>query len=82
MCRCFSCANFEMERNLIIITDKTDQGLVIKNNIDKDPMQVILEEVLSIKHENAILKQTIHKIGEDNSKKIEAIYNEITKKKA
>ena len=29
-----------------------------------------------------MLKQTIQKIGEDNSKKIEAIYNEITKKKA
>ena len=82
MCRCFSCANFEMERNLIIITDKTDQGLLIKNNIDKDPMQVLLEEVQAIKQENAILKKTIQKIGEDNSKKIEAIFNEITKKKA
>ena len=49
MCRCFSCTNYEMERNLLIITDLTDQGLVIKNNIDKDPIQVLLEEVQSIK---------------------------------
>lgn len=81
MCRCFNFGNFEMERNLIIITDMTNQGLVIKNNINKDPMEVILEEIKSIKEENAALKETIKKIGEDTSIKIEAVLYEITKKK-
>lgn len=81
MCRCFNFGNLEMERNLIIITDMTNQGLVIKNNINKDPMEVLLEEVKSIKDENAALKETIKKMGEDTSKKIEAVFNEITKKK-
>ncbi len=81
MCRCFNFGNFEMERNMIIITDMTNQGLVIKNNINKDPMEVLLEEVKSIKEENAVLKETIKKMGEDTSKKIEAVFNEITKKK-
>ena len=75
ICRCFKFTNFEMERNLIIITDMTNQGLLIKN---KDPMEVLLE---AIKDENAALRDTIKKMGEDTSKKIEAVYNEITKKK-
>jgi len=82
MCRCFNFGgNLEMERNLIIITDMTNQGLVIKNNINKDPVEVLLEEVKSIKEENSALRETIKKIGDDTSKKIEAVYNEITKKK-
>jgi hypothetical protein len=81
MFRCCRCANFEMERNLIIITDLTDQGMIIKNNIDKDPMQVLLEEVQSIKDENALLKQHLKKMSEDHSHKMDAIYNELTKKK-
>ena len=66
---------------MIIITDMTNQGLVIKNNINKDPMEVILEEIKSIKEENAALKETIKKVGEDTSIKIEAVLYEITKKK-
>jgi len=81
MFRCCKCTNYEMERNLIIITDLTDQGMLIKNNINKDPMQVLLEEVQSIKEENAQLKSSLQKMSEDNARKIDAIFNEVINNK-
>jgi hypothetical protein len=44
----------------------TNQGLEINNNINKDPMTVLLEEVQSVKKENIALKNAIHKIGIEN----------------
>ena len=48
MCRCFKCGNVEMERNLMIITDLTNQGLVIKYDASKDPIEMIQETVDSL----------------------------------
>lgn len=41
LCRCFGCRNYEIERNLMIITDISNQGLEISKTYSKDPMSIM-----------------------------------------
>ena len=58
ICRCFKFTNFEMERNLMIITDMTNQGLTIKYDASKDPIEMIQETVNTLV--NIILLTSIY----------------------
>lgn len=78
-CRC--CTNFELERNLMIITDLTNEGMhgLGQDTRGKDAMTVMQENVQRLVRENGELREIINRQNERTNKKIDIIAQHIKK---
>lgn len=78
--RCCKCSvNYELQRNLMIITDQSSQGLVKGISRSKDSMQEVQEAVKMLLKENKDLKSMLQKQAEETDRKIEKIMKAVAK---
>jgi hypothetical protein len=80
--RCCRCANFELERNLMIITDVSSQGLSLKNKSSMDPMALMQSNINQLMTENQTLRRLVVKQSRETNSKIDLLVNQLKHKVA
>lgn len=76
---CKFSVNYELQRNLMIITDQSTQGLIKGSDCSKDSMQEVQEAVRLLVKENKELKNMLKKQAEETDRKIEKIIKAVSK---
>jgi len=78
LCRCCRRSNFELERNLMIITDLTNHGITLSGiSASQDPIEVMQENIKMLVKDNWELRQLVQKQGQHTADQIDSIVNHL-----